>query len=946
MTSGGLSEPLLISNARLVIRFGATWALSLVGIAVMALSIWTLAQPDALSAEPVARRKEWYDGIESVHVFYPGDAVAEFSWDLYDDGTGCDTTGEFSPHRHALLLTAGSYTDTITVGYYTSLVGVGASADDVQIESFETHNRNCVDDAPLSCNLGGGCSDGLTNFWRSVDGLSTRGNATWAASQAAPLRRVHVQGSLSLSEHAPVSGGFISDSVVEGGLEMGLQQQHLVRNCELSRGAVGTYMNYVFLGVHGAPAPAENGRVSVLDTTPRVAAKPFLREDAGEWSIVVPARIEGSRGPLGWDVPRAFSQQSQSDAISFADVFVARAGDTVASIHAGIAGKRALLLTPAVYSLEEPLTVTAKGFVVLGIGFPTLVATMGRSALVIAADSVRVSGVLLESGTSVASTTTEPLMRWVGSDGVGNDLFSRVGAFSYTTANKPSCLQTRADVHMSIEGDDITLDNTWLWHADHDDCHGLSDTSYSKHGLHVSGARTIAIGLQVEHQMEDLVLWSGEQGETYMFQAELPYKYANFTSVGYHVEASVREHTVLGGGVYGIGNLYPIKVGIRLPQTATAHNLFAWAIAAAPKYLPDHSRFGDVLCTSTGAGGAETCYTGQCDFVACFVTSLGSSDSSVLTTSSAHVPTVHVPPRGSWRGVSLGGWLVMEINPSKIGPSASPDARPGWMFDQVQAASELDFVIHLRASGGDSHAIETMKNHWAGFITEADLDGARALGVNAVRIPVGYWITEAPVGGSSPFEYGFSHEGFVTGGLNHLRDMLRKLRARHITAVLDMHSLPCGQACVSNGLSCDAPLVFSPNRTKVSTAGIPRCRGGGTLAQSGVYPTSREPGVAWFDVAVDSVVNLARWIALLPHDEASVISALQIANEPALNTAGCMEPIKQFYREALAATRKVLPTLPLVLNFIYPNSGGLDVFMAEVQAWGGALVLDQHWYLK
>ena len=330
------------------------------------------------------------------------------------------------------------------------------------------------------------------------------------------------------------------------------------------------------------------------------------------------------------------------------------------------------------------------------------------------------------------------------------------------------------------------------------------------------------------------------------------------------------------------------------------------------------------------------------------MTSLGSdsSDRGVLTTSAARVPANHVPARDSWRGVSLGGWLVMEINPSRMGPTASPDARPGWMFDQVEAESELDFVIQLRAAGGDAHAISTMRNHWSGFINDADLDGARALGVDAVRIPVGYWITEAPVGGSSPYEYGFSQEGFVTGGLNHLRDMLRKLRARHISAILDMHSLPCGQACVSNGMSCDAPLVFSPNRSTVGTAGIPRCRGAGTLAQSGVYPTSRQPGVAWFDVAVDSVVNLARWVARLPREEASVISALQVANEPALNTPGCMDPIKHFYREVLAATRKVLPTLPLVLNFIYPNSAGLDVFMAELQSWGGALVLDQHWYLK
>ena len=70
--------------------------------------------------------------------------------------------------------------------------------------------------------------------------------------------------------------------------------------------------------------------------------------------------------------------------------------------------------------------------------------------------------------------------------------------------------------------------------------------------------------------MGDLVVWEGEGGQVYMFQSELPYKYAEYKGVGYHVAANVKEHTVLGGGVYGIGRLYPIPVGIRLPSSARA----------------------------------------------------------------------------------------------------------------------------------------------------------------------------------------------------------------------------------------------------------------------------------------------------------------------------------------------------------------------------------------
>ena len=39
----------------------------------------------------------------------------------------------------------------------------------------------------------------------------------------------------------------------------------------------------------------------------------------------------------------------------------------------------------------------------------------------------------------------------------------------------------------------------------------------------------------------------------------------------------------------------------------------------------------------------------------------------------------------------------------------------------------------------------------------------------------------------SPLEYGISPEGFVTGGLNHLRSMLGRLHARGIYTLVDMH---------------------------------------------------------------------------------------------------------------------------------------------------------------
>ena len=105
-----------------------------------------------------------------------------------------------------------------------------------------------------------------------------------------------------------------------------------------------------------------------------------------------------------------------------------------------------------------------------------------------------------------------------------------------------------------------------------------------------------------------------------------------------------------------------------------------------------------------------------------------------------------------WHGVSLGGWLVMEINPAVKKKGDPMDLRPSWMYDQIEANSELDFVLKLRKEHGDAYAIQTMKNHWDGYITDAQLDAAQALGVDTVRliIPLGYWTQPQPNPSPSP----------------------------------------------------------------------------------------------------------------------------------------------------------------------------------------------------
>ena len=319
---------------------------------------------------------------------------------------------------------------------------------------------------------------------------------------------------------------------------------------------------------------------------------------------------------------------------------------------------------------------------------------------------------------------------------------------------------------------------------------------------------------------------------------------------------------------------------------------------------------------------------------------------TLFASGSVYAPSVlmgAMPTGGGsmWHGVSLGGWLVMEINPQKRGPDSPMDLRPSWMYDQIFANSELDFVTDLRSEGGDAYAIQTMKNHWTGYIADDMLDAAKALGVDTMRLPVGYWIMDAPVGGKSPLEYGISPEGFVTGGLNHLYTMLVKMKQRGIVALVDIHAMPCNSACVSDGLYCAMPLSFAPAE-QAPIADMKRCGGG-------VYPTTRTPSEgasSWGDVGVNAVSDLAVWIAALP-EEASSVAAFQLANEPVLGAGDIYDgAVNAFYKRALSAARAHLPTMPLVLSFMGPSPNVLSFLKNAGDTSTGPVLADHHYYLN
>jgi len=524
-----------------------------------------------------ATSAEWYDGIAGIEVLSPGDY--KDWWSFYGSMRGA----QWSEERHAILLKAGDYPNAeIGVGYYTSIIGVGASRDDVKVSSFFA----------LDLNPDGSGGGATQNFWRSVEGLtSTATENMWATSQACPVRRTTLEGSLKLSDVHPTSwssGGFVADTIIKGGVDCGSQQQFFFRNTEFESGVnCGGLLNGAYVGTVNEGTLNTN-QVSRLSETEKIAEKPFLVEESGQWHIAVPNYRYDSKG--------ANDDYDLLEKIPMDLVHVAKDGDSAASINTGIQGKRALLLTPGFYALEGPIRVSDPNFVVLGIGFPTLVAN-GGSALIVeeSATEARVAAILVDAGVPVGATESPALVHWQGAGGVLSDMFSRVGAFKYERGSKGSCMPTRTDALVQMDGGNTVVDNTWLWHADHDDCYTASDKCYSGYGMLVQGDGVSIYGLKVEHVYKDHVNWKGNRGKMVFLQEELPYhqlSYGSDGNVGYRVDPSVTEHHAYALGVYIVGVCGNMRnvTAISAPNTASLHNMVAWDNGA------DVSAFAAILC--------------------------------------------------------------------------------------------------------------------------------------------------------------------------------------------------------------------------------------------------------------------------------------------------------------------------------------------------------------
>jgi hypothetical protein len=502
---------------------------------------------------------------------------------------------EMGTNRYALLFKPGVYgTDTqplqMKVGYYTEVAGLGASPTDVVINGkIEVYNR-CLENGGTSNCLA------LVNFWRTLSNLTININALgqdgcrasanfWAVSQAVSMRRLIISGgNLSLMDYCTAgpqyaSGGFIADSNMPFVIN-GSQQQWLTRNSQIAGWSNGVW-NQVFAGVEGAPSDAAfpNPPYTTLETTLVSREKPYLFiDEKGQYNVRMPSAQTNTRS-TSWD-----EGLTPGRTIPIGDFFIARPSDSVQAINNQLARGMNLLLTPGVYDVARSIAVKRANTVVLGIGHATLTAVNGAIPLTVA----DVPGAIIAGVTIDAGTVESPVLLQVGKKNGNNspkkddpsnpttlsDVYFRVGGPHIG----------KADIALEINSDNVLIDHTWVWRADHG-VEGFSgdterwNTNIGRNGIVINGNNVTATGLFVEHFQEYNTIWNGENGTTILYQNELPYDPPTQAEwmhdgvegwAGYKVGDQVKTHKLYGAGVYVFNQNNPsihTENGFEIPET-------------------------------------------------------------------------------------------------------------------------------------------------------------------------------------------------------------------------------------------------------------------------------------------------------------------------------------------------------------------------------------------
>lgn len=214
-----------------------------------------------------------------------------------------------------------------------------------------------------------------------------------------------------------------------------------------------------------------------------------------------------------------------------------------------------------------------------------------------------------------------------------------------------------------------------------------------------------------------------------------------------------------------------------------------------------------------------------------------------------------LPSADKIRGVNIGGLFVAE---------------PWMMNDEWNkmgcggTSSEFDCVVKL----GQAQADINFQKHYDTYFTQADITRIKSLGLNTIRIPVGYWIREDIVYSDS--------EHFPKGGLQYLRRLCQWAKDAGLYIIIDLHGAPGAQ-------QPQQPFT------------------GQFASSAGFY-------VSW---QYERAYKFLEWMTRMIHTDSAFynVGALQVVNEPIQSYSQVPTLVNEFYPNAWKRIRAVEDSL-------------------------------------
>ncbi|KAK6115464.1 hypothetical protein DH2020_035108 [Rehmannia glutinosa] len=219
--------------------------------------------------------------------------------------------------------------------------------------------------------------------------------------------------------------------------------------------------------------------------------------------------------------------------------------------------------------------------------------------------------------------------------------------------------------------------------------------------------------------------------------------------------------------------------------------------------------------------------------------------------------------------------------------------------DQDPSVFEMHIVKNLQGEYqltngyGPDEAPKILRNHWSTYIVEDDFRFMSQNGLNAVRIPVGWWIIYDPV----------PPKPFVGGSLQALDNAFTWALNYNMKVILDLHAVPGSQ----NGNH---------------------------------HSGTRDGFLEWDNSKIQETVSVIDFLAKRYAGHPS-LGAIELMNEP-LAPGVTLDSLKEYYKEGYDAVRTYTASAYVILSNRLGEANSTELF--PLAAGFNYSVIDVHYY--